>query len=83
MEMRLTKQQVGRGTQADGESFNKLALIKRVSELRATYQIRLLVYRAVKEEKKLIIDVPKECKLHDDLKQLLRDYPRSVEIVRS
>jgi hypothetical protein len=35
-------------------------LIKVVSELRATYQIRLLAHRAVEEKKKLVIEVPRE-----------------------
>ena len=81
MEFKMTKQQVARGARPDGETFDKLVLIKKVSELRATYQIRLLTYRAVEERKKLVIDVPKDCKVHDDLKILAKEYSRNVSIV--
>ena len=83
MKFRLTRQQVARGARVDGEGLNKLVIIKRVSELRATYQIRLLTYRAVQEGKKLVIDVPKRCKIHDDLRGLLNDYPSHIAIVRN
>jgi hypothetical protein len=83
MEFKMTKQQVARGARPDGETFDKLVLIKRVSELRATYQIRLLTYRAVEERKMLVIDVPKHCKVHDDLKVLAKEFPRNFSIVRN
>lgn len=83
MDFKMTKQQVARGTRPDGENFDKFAVIKRASELRATYQIRLLIYRAVHENKKFIIDVPKDCKIHDPLKRLAKEYARNVSIVRS
>lgn len=83
MNFKMTKQQVARGARPDGETFEKLVLIKRVSELRATYQIRLLAYRAVQEQKKLVIDVPKECKVHADLKALAKEYPRNISFVRN
>jgi hypothetical protein len=50
--------------------------------MRATYQIRLLVYRAVKEKKKLVIEVPKQCKIHDDLKALAKSCPRIIKFMR-
>ena len=57
-------------------------LIKVVSELRATYQIRLLAHRAVEEKKKLVIEVPKACKIHDDLKALAKSCPRIIKFMR-
>jgi hypothetical protein len=83
MEFRMTRQQVARGARPDAETFGKLVLVKKVTELRATYQIRLLAYRVVRERKKLIIAVPRECKVHGDLNALIREYPRNVEIVRN
>lgn len=83
MELKQTKHQVARGTRPDAETFDKLLLIKRVSELRATYQIRLLAYRAVQESRKLVIEVPKECKVHSGLRELTKQYPKNVTIVRA
>ena len=53
MELRQRRHQVARGTRPDAESPTELLLSKPVSELRATYQIRLLTFRAVREGKKL------------------------------
>jgi hypothetical protein len=83
MKIKQTKNQVARGSRPDGESFNKLLLIKRASEQRATYQIRLLVYRAVQEGKKLIIEVRKDCKVHHNLRELTKQYPNNVTIERA
>ena len=82
MEFRMTKKQVARGTRADAETHNQLHVLKSASELRATYQIRLLLYRAQRENKKLILNVKQGCTFHDDLKALLRDYRHLFEIVR-
>ena len=84
MEIRYTKHQVARGTRPDAEtSDNKLWLIKRVSELRATYQIRLLTFRAVQEGRKLVIEAPKGCRVHRRLRDLTKQYPENVTIVRA
>lgn len=83
MEFRQTKRQAARGTRPDAETFNILLLLKRASELRATYQIRLLTYRAVQEGVKLVIEVPKTCKIHRDLRELTKQYPRNVKIMRA
>lgn len=52
-----------RGTMCDNESHLGFGLFKNVSYLRATYQIKLLAYRAVKEDKLLMIKVPEICEL--------------------
>jgi hypothetical protein len=83
MQFKQTKHQVARGTRADAEVLKKLYLIKRVSELRATYQIRLLTYRAVQEGKKLVIEVPKDCKIHRDLRELRKQFQNNVMIARA
>jgi hypothetical protein len=83
MEFRQTIHQVARGSRPDGETFDKLLLIKRASELRATYQIRLLTYRAVQEGKKLLIEIPKECKVHRDLRELTKQFPKNISIARA
>lgn len=83
MELKQTKHQVARGTRPDAETFNKLLLIKRASELRATYQIRLLTYRAMQEGRKLVVEVPKECKIHSGLRELMKQHPDNITIVRT
>ena len=67
-----TRHQVPRGTRADAEKFNRLYLVKNVSTLHATYQIRLLAFRAVSEGLKLVIKVPKACKYHSSLLDLIK-----------
>lgn len=67
-----TKRQVPRSTMADAEKFNRLYLIKNVRALQATYQIRLLAYRAVREGLKLVIKVPYTCKFQPSLLDLIK-----------
>ncbi|MGV3553129.1 hypothetical protein [Rhizobium sp.] len=65
-----TRHQVPRAAMADAENLNRLYLMKSVSVLRATYQIRLLTFRAVSEGLILVLRVPKACQFHPDLLQL-------------
>jgi hypothetical protein len=83
VEFRQTRHQVARGTRPDGETHNKFVIIKNVSEMQATYQVRLLAYQASQEGKKLVIDVPKECKIHSTLRELMNQLPRTIQITRS
>lgn len=79
----MTKRHVARGARPDAEVNNRMYLIKNVSELSATYQIRLLLYRAVQEGTKLVLDVPKSCVLSAPLKALVKDYRRNLEVTRN
>jgi hypothetical protein len=72
MEWKYTRHQTARGTRADAEKFGKIYLIKNVSMLRATYQIKLLAFKAVQTHKKLVLDVPKTCQFHESLKNLIK-----------
>lgn len=83
MKFEMTKRRVARGARADAEANGRMYLIKNVSELRATYQIRLLLYRAVQEGLKLVLDVPKECKLSSDLKALAKEHRRNLEVAKN
>lgn len=67
-----TKHQVPRSAMADAEKFNRLYLIKNVKMLRATYQIRLLAYRAVTENLKLVLRVPASCEFQPSLLELIK-----------
>jgi hypothetical protein len=83
MDFELTKRHVARGSKPDAEQNGRMYLFKKVSELRAAYQIRLLVYRAGRDRLKLIIDVPKTCRIHPSLKGLIADNRKLVELVKS
>lgn len=83
MNFKYTRHQVARGSLPDSETFDKLILIKRVSEMRATYQVRLLTYLAHQKRKKLVIEVPKYCKIHKSLRGLRKQFPKLINIVRS
>jgi hypothetical protein len=83
MNWRYTPHQVPRAARVDAESFDKLLLIKNVSMLRATYQIRLLLFRAIEGRKKLVIVVPKHCSIHRSLRELTHDYSENLRIERA
>ena len=72
MKFNYTRHQVARGSRPDAETGEKNYLIKNVSVLRATYQIRLLAFAAVESRKKLILKVPKSCQFHTTLKDLIK-----------
>lgn len=83
MEFMMTKRHVARGARPDAEMNNKMYLIKNVSSLRDTYQIRLLLYRAIQEGATLVVDVPKSCELSASLKMLIKEHRRNIEVTRN
>lgn len=72
MDYKYTRHQVARGARADAETSSRIILIKNVSVMRATYQVRLLAFRAEKERKKLILRVPDGCKFDTSLRNLMK-----------
>ena len=82
VEFRYTKHQVARGVRADAESFDKFFLLKNVSKMRLTYQVRLLTFRASESKKKVIIQVPKQCKIHASLRDFVQEFPKAIRIER-
>lgn len=78
LEWRMTRHQVARGSRPDAETSDKLFLIKQVSELRATYQIRVLAYRASQERRTLVIVLPKQSKVHSDLSTFMQSHTNIV-----
>lgn len=78
LKRRYTSWQVARGAMPDAEKFNRMYLIKNVSVLRATYQIRLLVFKAVESKTQLVIRVPTACVFHESLEALVNSYKKSV-----
>jgi hypothetical protein len=79
----LTRHQVPRGTRADAERGGNLYLLKKVPTLHATYQVRLLAYRAQKERKALVIRVPEDFRPASSLESLMEELPGVIRIERS
>lgn len=80
MEFWYTKHQVARGALADAESQDRLLLFKNVSALRLTYEIRLLNFRASQSNKKLVVQVPKHCKIHASLREFAKELPKAIRV---
>jgi len=51
----------------DAETADAVYLVKNVSILRATYQIRLLAYLAAARGKRLVLKVPAACRFDPEL----------------
>lgn len=75
---KLTSHQVARGAMPDAEAFNRMYLVKNVSSLRATYQIRLLAFRAVEKRMQLVLRVPSTCVFDASLDALIQKCGTSV-----
>ena len=62
-----------RGARPDAETTSAIYLIKNVSSLRATYQIRLLALKAAETGKKLVLKVPAACAFDPALQGLVKE----------
>jgi hypothetical protein len=80
MEFSYTKHQMPRGARADAEVGDKVYLIKNVSQLRLTYQIKMLTYMAKTRNKILIIRLPKAAKIHESLREFVRSVNGLINI---
>ena len=80
MKYRYTSHQVARGARADAECNDAYFLLKNVSLLRLTYQIRLLAFRAKDQGRKLVIRVPAGCKVHPTLGDFQKEHAKVVRI---
>jgi hypothetical protein len=78
METKYTKHQVARSAKPDGKEFNVMYLIKNVPRLRATYQIRMLAFRAVNKKIKLVLRVPASCEFDSSLRDLIERCGKAV-----
>ena len=79
MQFKYTRHQVPRGSRPDADKNNKVYLIKKVSMLRATYQIRLLAFMAVEKQKELVLLVPKTAQFHVSLKELIKATGKTIK----
>lgn len=83
MHYSYTKHQTARGARPDAEAADTVYLIKNVSELRLTYQIRLLAFMAETSGRELVIQLPKDAQVHASLEDFIRVMSRTVKIERS
>jgi hypothetical protein len=78
-----TKHQTLRGSMPDADVGGILYLIKNVSEMRLTYQIKLLAYMAKSKNKKLSVRLLKATKVHSSLRDFVRASDGLVKIERT
>jgi len=79
MQFKYTSHQVPRTSRPDAETSNNIYLIKNVSILRATYQIRLLCFKATDSGKKLVLKVPNTCQFHSSLRDLIKTTNKTIK----
>jgi hypothetical protein len=82
LNLRYTRHQVARGAMADAERNDAMFLLKCVSSLRLTYQIRLLAFRSQETGRKLVIEIPKKCRIHPSLQDFQKQHSKIVRIER-
>jgi len=70
---------IPRGTRPDAETPEMIYLVKNVSALRATYQVRLLTLKAAGQGKKLVLKVPRACRFDDSLMDLAKATPGVIQ----
>ena len=80
MEFRYTQRRVPRGARADAEDAGNLYLLKNVPLLHATYQVRLLAYRARKEGRHLVLVLPPGSRMGASLKRLKRETHGTIRL---
>jgi len=79
---RYTAHQVARGARADAETATAYYLFKCPTVLHATYQIRLLSFLAATRGKKLVIQVPKQCRKGESLARLIKEHAGLINFER-
>lgn len=80
MRFRSTKHQTPRGARPDAERGDTYYLLKNVSRLLPTYQIRLLTFLAHERGKKLVIRVPRQAELDPSLRDFAKENKRTLAI---
>lgn len=83
IEYRYTGHQTARAARPDEISAGVWALIKNVSLLRLTYQIRLITLLAEQRGASLVIRVPPHCRLSSALAAFLEEHKDRVRIEKA
>ena len=82
IEFRYTKHQTARGARPDNEVEDKLYLIKNVSEMRLTYQIRILADLARRRGQRLVVRLPRQARVHPSLRDFLSLHKETIKTER-
>jgi hypothetical protein len=83
MDHRYSRRQATRGTRPDAtDGGSSWYLLKMVSHMRLTYQIKLLTFAAGESGAQLIIRVPRSCRLSDPLRDFLNTHKARVTLER-
>ena len=69
-----------RGTRPDAITRDAFYLLKRVPSLHATYQVRLLTYLALQQDKKLVIRVPLRFEPAPSLRAYMERFTSTIHI---
>jgi hypothetical protein len=69
-----------RRTRADGETKDEIILVKYAAALHATYQVRTLAERAIREGKQLVLLVPRGFRPANSLRLLVANNPDRIRI---
>ncbi|MFM2475589.1 hypothetical protein, partial [Burkholderia cenocepacia] len=78
----MTRGQVPRGARPDAVAQDRHVLIKHVTRLRCTYQIRVLTAAAARSGRRLVVVVPTGARLSPDLAAFVREHRPSIVIER-
>lgn len=80
IERRYTRHKLARGSRPDALVDRTAYLIKNVSILRLTYQIRLLTFAANESGSGLVIRVPSRCTLSRDLDRFVQEQKKVLRV---
>ncbi len=69
-----------RRARADAETKDEIVLVKYAAALHATYQIRTLAERAIRERKRLVLLVPRGFRPASTLQLLIANNPELIRI---
>lgn len=70
-----------KAVRADAQKDGKIYLVKACSKLKATYQIRMLLFQAISEDKVFVLCLNPDCLLSNPLKELQRTYKSNFELL--
>ena len=80
---RYSRRQAARGSRPDAtDGSSSWYLLKMVSHLRLTYQIKLLTFAAGESGARLIIRVPRACRVSEPLRDFLDAHKARVKLER-
>jgi hypothetical protein len=80
IDFRYTRHQVARGSKPDAQEQSTFYLFKNASTLRLTYQIQLLSFRAIESSSKLVIRVPRACRIDPALRAFQKEHSKAIRI---